>query len=86
MHALDVWDLDQVHDAYIRVRELHSSNTHVMCAHKPSDQNDPSMKDYIDDSEHGGVRVILQLIEDRQLVNKTVFVACKFGGVKIPEN
>ena len=43
------------------------------------------MKDYIDDSEHGEARVILKLMEDRQLVNKAVFVAQKFGGVKLFE-
>ena len=35
-YAIDVQDLDQVRNAYIKVRKLHSSDTHVMCAHKLS--------------------------------------------------
>ena len=41
---------------------------------------DPTLQGYVDDKEHGGGCTILKVLADRNIVNKTVFMARKYGG------
>ena len=63
--------------------KLHTGDTHVLCAHRLADLRDPRLHDCVDDGEHGGGRVVLKMLCDRQIVNKGVFVARKFAGIHL---
>ena len=53
-YSVEVQELQQVKDAYVRVRKLHPSDANVMCACRLADLNDPLLHDCVDDGEPGG--------------------------------
>ena len=75
--------MDQVKDAYIKVRKLNPSETHVICAYKLANRKDPISCDYEDNGEHRGGRAVLKVLNELDLSNKAIFVVRSWGKVKL---
>ena len=83
-YSLSVKNSSQVQSAYMKVKLLHPSANHVMCAYiLPNQDQCLFNKDYCDDGEHGGGRAILNYMEQLQIQNKVFMVVRYYGGQKL---
>ena len=79
----EVQDIQDVMDAYIKVKKLHPCESHILCAFRLADRNDPTLHDYEDDGEHGGGRTMLKIPNDKDLTNKAIYIVRNYGKIKL---
>ena len=75
-----VKDIQQVNDAYAKVRSLNADAHHVVCAFKILHESYHIYQDFQDDDEHGGGRVLLQALKASKIYNRVVFVTRHYNG------
>ena len=81
-YAAQANDLEKIQETYLKVKLLHPTAHHIMCAYKlPKHVHPTFASDFFDDGEHGGGRVLLQLLGDRS--NTVLFVVRYYGGQKL---
>ena len=71
-----------IQNAYHRVKLLHPSADHVICAYSVEDM-DLFAKDYCDDGEHGAGRATLNYMIENNLQNMACYVVRYYGGTKL---
>ena len=72
----------QIQRAYLRVKLLHPSAQHVICAYDV-DEQDIFAKDYCDDGEHGAGRAALNYLAECNVKDTACFIVRYYGGHKI---
>ena len=77
-----VTSYQQIRDVYMKLKLLHNTSRHVVCAYWIQGPAYNS-RDFHDDGEPGSGRVLLDLLEKNDLINTAVFVIRRYGGVKL---
>ena len=90
-YSADISSHEQIVQLYKKMRFIKPEARHVVCAYS-FQENNPSeaecnqyiyTHDFHDDGEPGAGRVLLDLLERNNIQNKVVFIAQKYGGVKM---
>ena len=76
---------EEIQEAYIQMKMIQPEARHIVCAYWI---NDPTLKpcyaqDYHDDGEPGAGRVLLNLLKENLLSGHVLFVARKYGGIRM---
>ena len=73
----------EINEAYKKIKMIRPNARHVVCAYIINYEDEANAQDYHDDGEPGAGRVVLDLLQQKGITNKAVFIARKFGGVKM---
>ena len=77
---------EDVNKVYKKIKLIKPDARHIVCAYwiKEDSSTPPQyIKDFQDDGEPGAGRVLLDILEDRNLNETAIFVARKYGGTKM---
>ena len=77
---------EDVHDLYVKVKMMQPNARHVVCAYWVKDSEVCYAKDYHDDGEPGAGKQVLQILKENMLEDTVLFVARKYGGIKMGAN
>ena len=77
--------IEDVSIVYRKIRMLQPEARHVVCAYMLQNQDYPIQysKDYQDDGEYGAGRILLDVLEAKNMDKTVIFVARKYGGIKM---
>ena len=81
-YTASVSTLAQVRDLYTKVKLMVPTARHVVCGFQIPG-NPVYNQDFCDDGEPGAGRVILDFILRNQLQNRVIFIARKYGGIRM---
>ena len=81
-----VTDHEQIQKYYIKLRMIQPTARHIVCAYWVKDAEICYQKDYHDDGEPGAGRQLLQLLKENLCEDTVVFVARKYGGIRMGPN
>ena len=76
----------QVRDLYIKMKIIQPAARHVVCAYWVDHEESYYALDYHDDGEFTVGRVLMDLLKLNDLRNRVIFVARRYGGVKLGNN
>ena len=82
-YAATVHSHDEIKDYYIKFKMIQPSARHIVCAYWVQHDQPCYARDYHDDGEPGAGCVLLQIIKENMLQNTVIFVARKYGGIKM---
>ena len=82
-YAARVSNHDDIKEHYIRMKMIQPSARHIACAYWIQHQEPCYSRDYHDDGEPGAGRALLQLLKENMNKNTVIFVARKYGGIKM---
>lgn len=82
-YAADVYSTEAVQRFYDAMFLLVPDATHIMCAFKLPGVDIVQTQGYLDDGEHGGGRVLLNILNKNKTTNKALFVTRHYGGQHI---
>ena len=90
-YTADVTSHDQIAQLYKKLKLIKPEARHIVCAYvikcNDADGTDCNKlvytRDFHDDGEPGAGRVVLDLLERNQIANKVVFIARKYGGIRM---
>ena len=82
-HTAEVTTPQEVRDAYIKVRKLNGTATHVACSYTLAGAIGTHNQGMIDDGEHGSGRLMLNYMKTHKIANQVFFIVRKYGGTKI---
>ena len=77
---------DDIKLHYIRLKMIQPNARHVVCAYSIKDKDPCYARDYHDDGEPSAGRTILQILKENLVENTVVFVARKYGGLRMGAN
>ena len=79
----DVKSHAEVRDYYRKMKLIQPGARHIVCAYYIKHPDEHYSKDYHDDGEPGAGRTLLNILVQNNLQNCVVFVARKYGGVRM---
>ena len=83
-YAASVSSFQQIRQLYIKLKLMEPTARHIVCAFWIEENGQPYYeKDYCDDGEPGAGRKLLDLLIQNNIKNKVLFIARKFGGIKM---
>ena len=82
-YAVNVTTYSEVNDVYRKIKLIKPDARHVVCSFILNDSDKIYGKDYHDDGEPGAGRLILELMEQNGIQQKAVFVARRYGGIRM---
>ena len=84
-YAAKTQSFDDINMAYRKIKMLKPDARHVVCAYSLQDQTLPYhiANDYQDDGEPGAGRILLGILQAKNMSNTAIFVARKFGGIRM---
>ena len=82
-YACDAENHKEVANAYLKIKLLHPSARHIMCAYNLPGIETYIYRDYCDDQEVGAGRKMLQILEENDITHKAVFVVRYIGQGKM---
>ena len=82
-YCTDVDTLDEVNRLYIKLKLIQPAARHIVCAYWVDHPEKCYSMDFQDDGEPGAGRVLLDILTSNNLKGKVIFVARKFGGIKM---
>ena len=82
-YTVKVSDLQQVKDAYLKMRIAHPRARHIVCAYALENVENFEAKNFCDDGEVSAGRVLLGLLEKLDLYGRAIFVVRYFGDNRI---
>ena len=86
-YAACVDSLKDIRRLYTKIRLLQPTARHVVCAYWINSEGKPFYnQDFCNDDEPAAGRSLLNMLLQNQMENRVVFVARKFGGVKMGAN
>ena len=81
-YSAEVTSHQQIRELYMKLKLTKTTAKHIVCAYIiPGPLH--TCRDFHDDGEPGSGRVLLQLMQERQLENRVIFVVRRYGGVKL---
>ena len=85
--AVDVKDFDDIRNQYKRMKILHPTARHIVCAYFLEGNKEPYYtQGFCDDGEPGAGRILLEFLQQNKISSKAVFVTRKFGGIKMGQD
>ena len=84
-YAVSVDSIQQIKDAYMKLRLSHPKARHILCAYSIQDGNEKLIDrtGHCDDGEHGASVKLLQILEENNITKKAIFVVRYYSGKKI---
>ena len=82
-YTASVNNIQQIRKLYIKMKLIQPTARHIVCAYKLPDQPAYNHNGYCDDGEPGAGDALLQLLSVNQLDNRVIFVARKYGGIRM---
>ena len=82
-YVVNVSTIAQIQDYYIKIKIAQPNARHVVCSYNIDNKCEFMANDYQDDGEPGAGRVLLDFMRVNHLQKKAIFVARRFGGVKM---
>ena len=82
-YSAQVTSHKQINDIYKKIKMIKPGARHVVCAYIIDYDQEIYAKDYHDDGETGAGRILLEIMERYGVKQKAVFIARKYGGVKM---
>ena len=73
----------EIRELYIKLKMCQPGARHIVCAYRINHPEKQHSDDYQDDGEPGAGRSILKLMEDNNISNQVVFVARRYGGIRM---
>ena len=73
----------QVRDLYLRMRTIQPAARHIVCAYWVPHEEEYYALDYHDDGEPTAGRILMDLLQANNVKNRVVFVARRYGGIKM---
>ena len=81
--SLAVQSIQEVEDAYLKMRLCYPKARHIICAFNISGRNFYQNKGYCDDGEHGAGLKLFNILEQNAIEQRVIFVTRVYGGSKI---
>ena len=72
-----------VRDLYIKMKAIHPGARHIVCSYWVDYELQYQALDYHDDEEAGAGRYLMDLLKVNEMRNRVIFVARRYGGVKL---
>ena len=87
-YVSDVGSFEQIMDLYIRAKLIQPEARHIVCAYTLDDETieECYKQDYHDDGEPAAGRSLLNILNHYGIRNKVIFVARKYGGIRMGSN
>ena len=84
-YTAEVQNFNQINDLYIKMKLIQPGARHIVCAYWLQDTGALPVYNQgtCDDSEYGAGRYILDYMVKNQLKNRVIFVARKYGGIRM---
>ena len=82
-YAARVKSHKDIRDLYIKLKLIQPSAKHIVCAYVLKGEPEYYNIDYCDDDEPGAGRQIIEFMKRQRIEDAVVFVARKYGGVKL---
>ena len=82
-YTAPVQNYQQIRKLYMKMKLIQPEARHIPCAYWLPNEEIPYSTDYFDDEEHGAGRAIMDLMKKFQLKGRAIFVARKYGGVRM---
>ena len=73
----------QIRDFYKKMKMIQPGARHIVCAYNIDHQEEFYAQDYHDDNEPGAGRVLLSVLMQNNMKNHVIFVARKYGGIRM---
>ena len=73
----------EIRDMFCKLKLCQPGARHIVCAYYIDHEEEHYAKDYHDDNEPGAGRVLLNLLVKNELKNRVIFVARKYGGIRM---
>ena len=78
-YCVEAVSLADVRATYTKICRLHLSALHIACAYRLPGPDHANLCGYEDDGEHGAERTIHQVLEDKNVFNKAIYVVRDYG-------
>ena len=78
-----VENIQQVRDAYMKLRIQNGKARHIVCAYRLPHKNFALYSDFEDDDEHGAGKHLLDILENAGIYNRAIYVVRFFGGEEL---
>ena len=85
-YTLAVNNVQQIRDAYLKLRLIHPRARHIICAYILKNIDTPENKNFCDDDEISAGRILLDILQNNQMENRVIFVIRYFGENKIGQD
>ena len=82
-YCAEVKTHDQINQLYVKIKMIKPDARHVACAYSIQYDEVQYTKDFHDDGEPGVGRMLLDLMEQKQLKNIVVFATRVYGGIRM---
>ena len=82
-YTAEVNTFQQIRDLYIKVRLMQPMARHIVCSYWIPGEEDHYNQNYCDDGEPGAGRMLLDFMKKSNLQCRVIFIARKYGGVKM---
>ena len=73
----------EIRSLYIKAKLMKPGARHIVCAFMLPGKEEHFLQDFCDDEEHGAGRILLDYLKQNSLQNRVVFVARKYGGIRM---
>ena len=87
-YTADVQSIEQIQEFYKKMKIIQPAARHLVCAYRIDNNTIPSCysNDYFDDGEPTAGRLLMEMLQTCNITNKVIFVARKYGGIKMGTN
>ena len=82
-YTLPVNNIQQINQAYLKLRILHPRARHIICAYILENVQDPEQMNFCDDGEIAAGRILLKLLQENNMQKRAIFALRYFGENKI---
>ena len=82
-YTAEVSSFQEIRDLYVKVKLMQPDARHIVCAYRIPGNEKHYCEDFCDDDEPGGGQTLLSLLQAQRYQSRVVFVARKFGGIKM---
>ena len=82
-YVVKVNSIEKINDVYKKLKLVQPSARHIVCAYSVPHDKSYFANDYQDDGEPGAGRIMSELLINNKIDNVAVFVARKYGGIRM---
>ena len=85
-YTAKVDNTDDINQLYIKLRMMQPKARHIVCAYSINTENICESLNYFDDGQPGAGRQVVQVLKESAIQDSVVFIARKYGGIKMGAN
>ena len=79
-YSQEVASIEDVRNGYVKVKRMHPTGLSVMLGYNIPGSDYARLSDFYDDKEHGGGRVIWQVLTQSKITYRAIYVVRHYGG------